>query len=316
MLKYIFVAALLAFVAVLFLVNTERMQQARAGENKLNKWGKPILNHEEESVIVDKGTERAFSGDLWDKHEDGTYTCRRCGLELFKSTAKFDSKTGWPSFDEFIPGAVKMVTDKDGVRTEIVCARCEAHLGHVFTGEGFTPKNKRYCVNSVSLDFVPANPAVAIFAGGCFWGVEQLLQQKEGVISVVSGYSGGEVKNPTYQQVSSGSTGHAESVRVTFDPAVISYRELAKYFLEIHDPTQLNRQGPDIGNQYRSEIFYTDEQQKKVAEELLDILRKKGYDVKTKVSKAGEFYPAEDYHQDYYARNGKTAYCHFYTKRF
>ena len=157
---------------------------------------------------------------------------------------------------------------------------------------------------------------IAIFAGGCFWGVEHLMQQQEGVISVEAGYIGGSTDNPTYADVCSHRTGHAEAVRVIYDPSVVSYEELAKLFFEIHDPTQENRQGPDIGEQYRSEIFYTTEDQKDTAEHLIEILKNKGYKVVTKVTPAGKFWPAEAYHQDYYERTGSQPYCHARVKRF
>ena len=190
--------------------------------------------------------------------------------------------------------------------------------------KGYTPKNTRYCVNSVSLDFAPAqeNPAKenkterAIFASGCFWGTEYHLQKAPGVISTTVGYTGCHVDNPTYKQVCTDKTGHAEAVEVIYDPSKASYEELAKLFFETHDFTQLNRQGPDIGTQYRSEIFYLDENQKKIATKLIEALKKKGYDVKTKVTLAGKFWPAENYHQDYYKNNGKTPYCHIYRKIF
>ncbi len=157
---------------------------------------------------------------------------------------------------------------------------------------------------------------IAIYAGGCFWGVEHLMKRQEGVISVESGYIGGELKDPTYKEVCSGTTGHAEAVRVTFDPEVVDYRTLTKLFFEIHDPTHIDRQGPDIGEQYRSEIFYHNDNQRDVAKELILHLQLKGYDVATKVTQATEFFPAEDYHQEYYQKSGKTPYCHSYTKRF
>ena len=262
----------------------------------------------------------------------------------------------------------------------------EFRLGHVFTGEGFTPKNTRHCVNSVSLVFEPGGeassgaetavkPAVsspesegrtasqpekqtqqpgtqfgspgaqasgadstsaaarpgdgmppagqaaergatAIFAGGCFWGVEYMLWKVPGVLKVESGYIGGTTENPTYEEVCSHRTGHAEAVRVVFDPAKVSYETLARLFFEIHDPTQENGQGPDLGDQYRSEIFYTSPAQQATAERLIAELRRKGYDVVTQVTPAGRFWPAEDYHQRYYERKGTQPYCHAYTKRF
>lgn len=286
------------------------------GTNAQNiKMNTKKLTPEEKHIIEDKGTERPFSGKYNDFYESGTYSCKRCGEALYLSKDKFKSGCGWPSFDDEIEGAVLRTTDADGRRTEITCRSCGAHLGHVFEGEGFTDKDTRHCVNSLSLEFTPA-PQSAIFAGGCFWGVEHLMQGVDGVISVESGYIGGNKSNPTYQEVCSGATSHAEAVRVIFDPSKVDYRTLCKLFFEIHDPTQINRQGPDIGTQYRSEIFYTNENQRDIAEELIFTLLKKGYNVATEVTEATEFYPAEDYHQDYYEKKGTEPYCHFYTPRF
>ena len=204
----------------------------------------------------------------------------------------------------------------------------------MFVGEEFTPKNTRHCVNSVSLLFEPEakageqpaaggeqaqkkeGPETAIFAGGCFWGVEYLLSKMPGVLKVESGYTGGRTENPTYEQVCSHKTGHAEAVEVEFDPSKVSYETLARLFFEIHDPTQLDGQGPDLGDQYRSEIFYTTPEQKEVAERLIRILKEKGYSVVTDVTPASRFWPAEQYHQNYYNRKGTQPYCHRYTKRF
>ncbi len=279
------------------------------------------LTPDENRVIVHKGTERPFTGKYYQNKEKGTYLCRRCDAPLFRSADKFESGTGWPSFDDAIEGAVKQIPDADGSRTEIVCANCGAHLGHVFFSEGMTAKNVRHCVNSISLGFLPAAKAAAvtqkaIFAGGCFWGVEYHFNKLKGVLSAKSGYTGGLIDNPTYKQVCTGKTGHAEAVEIEFDPALVSYETLAKLFFEIHDPTELNRQGPDIGTQYRSAVFYTDDDQKKVAEKLIGELKTKGYKVVTTVEKAGTFWPAEEYHQDYYERNGHEPYCHIYQKRF
>lgn len=278
------------------------------------------LTTAEERVILHKGTETPFTGKYDKFFEEGTYVCKRCGAELYRSTDKFDAGCGWPSFDDEIPGAVKRTPD--GFRTEITCSNCGAHLGHVFTGERFTAKNTRHCVNSVSLVFIPAGSSkmaltdTAYFAGGCFWGVEYYMEQAHGVISAESGYMGGLKVNPTYEDVSSHTTGYAEVVRVIFDPSETNYEQLAKLFFEIHDPTQVNRQGPDIGDQYRSEIFYINKNQKNTAEKLINVLEQKGYPVATQLSPASLFWKAEDYHQDYYVHKGGTPYCHKYIKRF
>lgn len=282
---------------------------------------KKELTDEEKRVIVDKGTERPYTGKYYNFDEKGTYTCKQCGAALYRSDDKFDSGCGWPSFDDEIAGAVKRVPDADGRRTEITCARCGAHLGHVFAGEGFTPKNTRHCVNSISMEFVPEEKQktekteTAIFAGGCFWGVEYWMKKEPGVISVESGYIGGKTERPTYEEVCYKNTGHAEAVKVVFDPSKVSYETLAILFFEIHDPTQLNRQGPDVGDQYRSEVFYTTPRQKEIAEELIARLKAKGYDVKTRVTAATTFWPAEQYHQNYYERKGSIPYCHTRSKR-
>jgi peptide methionine sulfoxide reductase msrA/msrB len=277
------------------------------------------LSPEEKRVIIDKGTEAPYSGDLLHEKREGTYVCRQCGTSLFYSMDKFESGCGWPSFDDAIEGRVLELPDPDGKRTEILCANCKGHLGHVFRGEKFTEKNTRHCVNSISMDFIPGElqrRAKAIFAGGCFWGVEYYMQQLDGVLDVVSGYSGGRVNNPDYQQVSRGNTGHYEAVEVSYDPDKVNFETLAKRFFEIHDPTQKNGQGPDIGKQYRSAIFYGNDAEKAVAEKLIDQLRSKGYKVVTRLLPREDFYAAEDDHQDYYFRKGTQPYCHGYVKRF
>jgi peptide methionine sulfoxide reductase msrA/msrB len=289
-------------------------------ETNVNKKEHRELTPEEEAVIVHKGTERPFTGEYYEHFEPGTYRCRRCDAPLYRSTDKFASRCGWPSFDDEIDGAVKRETDADGVRTEILCASCGAHLGHVFEGERLTDKNVRHCVNSISLVFKPdekrIETALGYFAGGCFWGVEHLFESREGVVSAVSGYMGGATEDPTYREVCSGTTGHIEAVEVEYDPAKVSFEELTRFFFEIHDPTQPNGQGPDVGSQYQSAVFYGSEEEKETAEKLIGILKEKGYAVVTKVLPASQFWPAEDYHQDYYARNGHRPYCHAYTKRF
>ncbi|MDP4221772.1 MAG: bifunctional methionine sulfoxide reductase B/A protein [Bacteroidota bacterium] len=294
-------------------MTTNSFSQEKPGYNDLTK--------QEAAVINGKGTETPFTGKYTNFFGEGTYICKKCGQALYYSSSKFKSDCGWPSFDDEIKGAVARYPDPDGFRTEIECANCGAHLGHVFIGEQLTAKDTRHCVNSISMDFVPAHLApgrygTAIFAGGCFWGVEYYMQKAPGVITVTSGYTGGHVKNPSYREVCTGTTGHAESVKIIYDSDKTSYDKLLRLFMEIHDPTQVGGQGPDIGDQYRSEIFYLNDDQKKIAENDIAILKGKGLKVVTAVTKASEFYPAEDYHQDYYFKNGKLPYCHVYTKRF
>ena len=305
-----FIPLILVFILLLCLANTKKKEVAFMPQRDLSTI--------EKKIIIDKGTERSFAGKHLKNKDKGTYSCRNCGADLYKSDDKFESNCGWPSFDDEIDGAVKRTLDADGRRTEITCAKCGGHLGHVFEGEKLTDKNLRHCVNSVSLDFTPADwkPKKAYFAGGCFWGVEYYMQKLPGVISVVSGYSGGTVENPTYQQVCTGKTGHLEVVEVKYNPYKVTFEELAKRFLETHDPTQSNGQGPDIGSQYISAIFYSTDEEQKIANHLLDILRKKKIKPATKVIKFDKFWKAEDYHQDYYNRKGSLPYCHSYKKLF
>ncbi|MEN6504767.1 MAG: bifunctional methionine sulfoxide reductase B/A protein [Planctomycetaceae bacterium] len=277
----------------------------------------PPLTAQEKEVILNKGTEPRFSGKYLSTTAEGVYLCRQCGSPLYLSDSKFASDCGWPSFDDEIAGAVKR--QGDGLRTEIICANCGGHLGHVFEGEGLTPRDTRHCVNSLSLKFVPREEwplERAIFAGGCFWGVEHLLRQTPGVIAARSGYTGGKTERPTYQQVCSGRTGHAEAVEVLFDPAKVTYEQLARQFFEIHDPTTLNRQGPDAGTQYRSAVFYTTPAQKETAQRLIALLKERGYNVVTQVEPATTFWPAEDYHQDYLAKHPERPSCHIPVERF
>jgi len=279
------------------------------------------LTNEETRVIVNKGTERANIGEYVNEHADGTYKCRRCNAALFTSDSKFDSGSGWPAFDDMIDNAVLEIPDHDGHRTEIVCANCKGHLGHVFKGEGYTSKSIRHCVNSISMSFEPVEieaPQLdsAIFASGCFWGTEYFFEKADGVISTQVGYIGGSKDDPTYSEVCSGTTGHAEAVKVVFDKNVTNFKTMCKLFFETHDPTQVNRQGPDIGTQYRTEFFYLNDEQKTIAEELVKILEKNGLVVSTKITKATTFWEAEDYHEHHYQIKGGTPYCHGYTKRF
>ena len=277
------------------------------------------LTDKESSVIIHKGTERAYSGEYYKNKKDGTYLCKWCDAPLYKSDSKFDSGCGWPSFDDEIEGSVKRIKDADGFRTEIVCANCGGHLGHVFKGEGFTDKNTRHCVNSISLKFKEKKSdglSKAYFAGGCFWGVEYHFENVDGVANVVSGFMGGDVKNPSYRDVVSGKSGHLEVVEVTYDAKKVTYESLAKLFFEIHDPTQANGQGPDIGSQYLSAVFVSNKSERKTINKLIGILSSQGLKIATKIEDIKPFYEAENYHQDYYKRKGSQPYCHAYVKRF
>lgn len=294
----------------------------------------------EKRVILNKGTEMAFTGNYYDLKEEGVYLCKQCNLPLFRSEDKFDSRSGWPSFDDMIADNVKEVPDADGMRTEIVCANCGGHLGHVFRGEGFTTKQTRHCANSVSLDFVPAvfteakkkeapkdtdvQPIAeyvkdkgydqyekAVFAGGCFWCTEAAFERIEGVVDVISGYSGGAEEYPTYEEVGYGKTHHTESIIIYYNPAIITYQTLLEVFFTAHDPTQLNRQGPDVGEQYRSAIFYLDEEQKAAAKAYMKKLDASGefsQPIVTELSPYKEFWVAEAYHQDYYEAHPENPY--------
>ncbi len=279
------------------------------------------LTPEQVAVTQRAGTEPPFCGNLLDNKEDGLYACVVCGLPLFRSEDKFDSGTGWPSFlaacDQDHVGERE---DRSGglVRTEIFCRRCDAHLGHVFP-DGPPPTGRRFCLNSAALNFLAAGadlPAgsrpvateTAYFAGGCFWGVEHAFSRHSGVVDAVSGYQNGHTESPTYNDVCSGTTGHAETVKVVFDPRAVGYRELVEFFFEIHDPTTPNRQGPDVGTQYRSGLFTAGEEQERIAREVVSELTGAGAfggrPIVTVVEPAQTFYPAEAYHQDYHARHG------------
>lgn len=275
------------------------------------------LTLDEQLIIIHKHTEPPFSGRFHDLFGSGLYLCRQCGKPLYHSTDKFKSNCGWPSFDDEIAGAINRETDADGSRIEILCSSCNGHLGHIFQGEKLTEKNIRHCVNSTSLKFVPAEHIKkAYFAGGCFWGVEYYLNLLPGVLDVISGYMGGEKADPTYEEVCTGNSGYLEAVEVIYDNREIEYEIIAREFFEIHDPTQENGQGPDIGAQYRSAIFVSNNEERETVATLITILEQKNFKVVTKILEVVKFYSAEEYHQHHYERAGSLPYCHGKIKRF
>lgn len=282
---------------------------------------KAKLSPEQYFILREKGTEKPFSGEFVFTKDKGIYKCAGCGEPLFTDDMKFESHCGWPSFDKEIAGGKIIQTEDNShgmLRTEITCAKCGGHLGHIFD-DGPTETGKRYCVNSGSLSFEPQKANVAnnnleivILAGGCFWCIEAIFEELKGVSKVESGYANGNIEKPTYKQVCTGSTGYAEAVQITYDKSLISLEELLEVFFTLHDPTTLNRQGADVGTQYRSGIYYLNEEQKISAEKVIATLNSNNAfenPIVTEVQSIKNFYLAENYHQEYYELNKEQPYC-------
>jgi peptide methionine sulfoxide reductase msrA/msrB len=273
---------------------------------------KAQLTPEQYRITRLKGTERAHSSELCSLFEPGKYACVCCGTLLFDGSEKFESGTGWPSFTQPVKDnavAYHKDTSYGMVRIEALCNACDAHLGHVFE-DGPKPSGLRYCMNAVSLEKVESSEKKLTIGGGCFWCTEAVFILLKGVTKVESGYTGGKIDNPTYREVCSGMTGHAEVIEVTYDPAEISFEDLLRIHLSTHNPTTLNRQGADIGTQYRSVIYYRNEQEREAATAIIKELQEAYADpIVTELSPVEQFYKAEEYHQNYYANNGEAGYC-------
>lgn len=301
---------------------------------------KKRLSPEQYHCTQDGGTEKPFENKYWNHKADGIYVDVVSGEPLFSSLDKYDSGSGWPSFTKPIEGSHSLTFKKDitlpMIRTEVRSLKADSHLGHLFNDGPKESGGNRYCINSASLNFVALEKMkasgyghylflftqkrgweIATFAGGCFWGVEELFRNLDGVIESQVGYTGGSIENPDYSLVSKGTTGHAEAVRVLYDSSKITYESLVKFFFKIHDPTTKNQQGNDKGTQYRSVIFVSNESQKSVAHEVLKKVEKSGFwknPLVTEIVAEGMFYPAEEYHQNYLKKNPKGYTCHFIRK--
>ncbi len=300
---------------------------------------KKQLSAEQIAVTRQCSTETPFKNKYWNNHEDGIYVDLYTGEALYSSLDKYDSGTGWPSFTKPIDSKnIKFKKDKTlGVeRIEVKSNSSDSHLGHVFDDGPKKAGGKRYCMNSAAMDFVPLkemkdskysqylflfakkkNWEIATLAGGCFWGTENLLRQEKGVIETQTGYSGGKIERPTYEDVSTGKTGYAESVQILFDPKETSYESLLLLFFRMHDPTTLNQQENDKGTQYRSAIFYENDEQKKVAEKVIKRVSDSNAwkkPIVTEVTKFNSFWRAEENHQKYLKKNPKGYNCHFIRK--
>ncbi len=320
-------------------------QYSKISKTDLKEKLTPLQFH----VTQEDGTEPPFNNEYWDNDLKGIYVDIITGEPLFSSLKKYKSGTGWPSFTDTISKGVVTTKPDNGFfvkRTEVRSAIGNNHLGHVFDDGPIKDGGKRYCMNSAALKFIPFNKLkengyekyMALFdeekntgkdqfatskfqeivlAGGCFWGMEELLRKEKGIEIIEVGYAGGDANQSSYEQVKTGRTGNAESVRIVYDPAVLNLNDLLEYFFKIHDPTTLNQQGNDMGTQYRSAIFTTNEEQAEVARQVIEKVEKSGVwknKITTEIQPLENFVRAEEYHQDYLQKNPRGYTCHFERK--
>ncbi|WP_421986421.1 bifunctional methionine sulfoxide reductase B/A protein [Roseivirga sp.] len=304
---------MLTWIDVIKFANNGSPAPDRRVEKTEDEW-RAILTPEQFQIARLKGTERAGTGAFCERHEPGLYGCVCCGTPLFDSRVKFESGTGWPSFGQPVKeNAIGYIKDTSYgmTRVEVVCNTCDAHQGHVFP-DGPEPSGLRYCINSASMQLLEdVKPEVtAVIGGGCFWCTEAVFQRIKGVSHVESGYSGGAIKNPTYREICSGTSGHAEVIKITYDPEVLSYADLLRIFFSTHDPTTLNRQAYDQGTQYRSVIFFQDEKEQQIAQEVIEEMADYFDDkIVTEVSPLGAYYVAGEDHQNFYNEHRNQGYC-------
>lgn len=304
---------MLTWIDVIKFANNGNPAPDRRVEKTNEEW-QEILTPEQFQIARLKGTERAGTGEFCERHEPGLYGCVCCGTPLFDSRVKFESGTGWPSFTQPVKeNAIKYEKDTSYgmVRVEVMCNTCDAHQGHVFP-DGPEPSGLRYCINSASMQLIDedSQEATAVLGGGCFWCTEAVFQRVKGVKHVESGYSGGAIKNPTYREICTGRTGHAEVIKITYDPEQLDYADLLRIFFSTHDPTTLNRQGYDTGTQYRSVIFYQNEKEQQIADAVVEEMGTYFDDpIVTELGPLGAYYPADESHQNYYNENENQPYC-------
>ena len=280
-------------------------------EKSAAEW-KDILSPDVFSIARQKGTERANSSAMCSLFEPGKYNCACCGTYLFDASEKFDSGSGWPSFTQpALPNVIDYIKDTTfGMqRVEVTCSTCDAHLGHVFP-DGPEPSGLRYCINALSMKKQDNNLKKLVLGGGCFWCTEAVFQEIKGVTKVTSGFSGGDIRNPTYREVCSGKTKHAEVIEITYDASIVTFSDLVFIHLLTHDPTLLNQQGADIGEHYRSVVFYHNEAEFEAAKLVMAKVQE-AYNnpIVTALTPFEAFYPADAEHQNFYKENTEQGYC-------